>query len=89
MKCIFWLKFTSGGFVDSLSCSSNQNTYVKIYIVVCHPVEDIVGKVLPGLVLAEHDEEGEEGCESGDDTQRRDHLYCHPVRQRKVTNISH
>lgn len=38
-----------------------KNTYIYIDIVVCHPVKDVVGEVLPGLILTEHDEEGEEG----------------------------
>ena len=66
-----------------------KNTYIYIDIVVCHPVKDVVGEVLPGLILTEHDEEGEEGGQCRDDAEHRDHLYRHSVRQRKVTNIFH
>ena len=41
-----------------------------IDIVVCHPMKDVVGEVLPGLILTEHDEEGEEGGQCRD---RGDH----------------
>ena len=66
-----------------------KNTYIYIDIVVCHPVKDVVGEVLPGLILTEHDEEGEESGECRDDAEHGDHLYRHSVRQGKVTDISH
>ena len=50
---------------------------MNINIVVCHPVEDKVSDVFPGLVRAEDDEEGEEGGHGGDHGEHGDHLHSH------------
>ena len=64
-------------------------TYVHVYVVVRHPVKNIVSDIVPGLVGAEDDEEGEERGEGGDDRQHADHLHRHAVRQRHVPDIFH
>jgi len=44
-------------------------------------VKNIVSDIVPGLIGAEDDEEGEERGEGGDDRQYADHLNRHAVRQ--------
>ena len=71
LECIFQLKFTSEvkDLLVHYPVQAAKNTYIYIDIVVCHPVKDVVGEVLPGLIFTEHDEEGEESCEGGDDAE--------------------
>ena len=64
-------------------------TYVHVYVVVRHPVKNIVSDIVPGLIGAEDDEEGEERGEGGDDGQNADHLHRHAVRQWHVPDIFH